>query len=83
MQRENGDWPMSRGTGILGPVKHKTLYYPECDGHLFFVDIPSQGFFSDADAIQYFKKKYGSLLMAVVKDNDPEITAVYQREDVK
>ena len=69
------------GSSTLPPSAKKgtMLYYPECDGHLFFKNIREQEFNSDAEAVLYYQKKYGTLLMAVVKDNDPEITAVYER----
>ena len=55
------------------------LYYPECTGQWFFVDIPSKEFSSDEEAIEFYRRKYGKFLMAVVRDNDPEITMVYER----
>jgi len=55
-------------------------YYPECDSRsLFFKNLPLKSFDSDGEAVQHYRAKYGSKLMAVVKDNDPEITAVYER----
>lgn len=60
------------------------MYYPEVDSRrLFFVNIPAQDFPSDEEAIETYKKKYGSKLLAVVKDNDPEIVAVYARQDIQ
>jgi hypothetical protein len=56
------------------------LYYPECDGHLFNEQIPAQEFPSDTKAVKYYKSRYGGLLMAVVKDNDPQLSIVYTRK---
>lgn len=54
-------------------------YYPECDEPMFFKDMPLEQFTSDEAAIAHYEQKYGNLLMAVIKDNDPDIEVVYSR----
>jgi len=53
------------------------LYYAECSGKYYDDNLPTEEFHSDEEAIKHYQAKYGKLLMAVVKDQDPKITAVW------
>lgn len=54
-------------------------YYPECDGLLFNENLPTEAFASDEEAIGAFQAQYGTCLMAVVRDEDPQLTIIYER----
>jgi hypothetical protein len=54
-------------------------YYPECDGEWFECNLPLRWFESAEIAVNHFKERYGTSLMAVIKDDEP-LSVVYERD---